>query len=183
MNFSTLPTRIDVLNAPSLRTGTISVTILFRVQDVTHHLILTLTPTLTLSLTASFILLAGRADAILYSIPELGSLEESGGELSRQQRGRSKLIYMCLEAAEEYECFIDLPPKPGDSGRGKHPELYDLFAGHNMCADIPAVNPLPSPGKMLAPAPSYFDPDKVLVSYILTILTLTLTVALVLTQP
>jgi len=96
----------------------------------------------------------GEAKVILYSIPELGYgdlLEDP--QLSRAGRGSAKLLYMCLEASEEYDCFQSLPPGPRDPGNGKHAELFDLFAGHQMCADVPALYPLPTREMMLRPVP------------------------------
>jgi len=60
---------------------------------------------------------------------------------------------------------MDLPPKPDDTGRGKNAGIFDLFAGHHMCADIPAVYVVPPPQRMLAAPPSHFD-GGALVSYL-----------------
>ena len=60
---------------------------------------------------------------------------------------------------------MNLPPKAGDTGTGKFPEAFDLFAGHHMCADIPALYPMPTPEMMLAPPPPFEDRDKTPLSF------------------
>jgi len=92
------------------------------------------------------------AKAILYSIPELGYDEAVNHPmLQKAARGDTKLVYMCLEASWEFDCFIHLPPKADDPGSGQHQEKFDLFTGHQMCADIPAMYPLPTPEMMMVP--------------------------------
>eukprot|EP00656_Telonema_subtile_P003227 TRINITY_DN11474_c0_g1_i1.p1 TRINITY_DN11474_c0_g1~~TRINITY_DN11474_c0_g1_i1.p1 ORF type:complete len:264 (+),score=67.62 TRINITY_DN11474_c0_g1_i1:316-1107(+) len=66
-------------------------------------------------------------------------------------------IYMCVEAAGEYPCFLQLPPPASDLPNETRPfgglfgDKYDVWVGHHGCADIPALYPMPSPAQMLAP--------------------------------
>jgi len=51
--------------------------------------------------------------------------------------------------SDQYLCHMNLPLKAGDKGTGKKMEAFDIFAGHHICADIPALYPMPTAGAIL----------------------------------
>jgi len=105
------------------------------------------------------------AHAVLYSTPEMrgeNSINDPESDLSsRSRRGKAKVIYMCLEAPQEFDnaCFWDLPPTVSQplgaavpqNGGQQFIDGFDLFAGHQMCADIPALYPVPTEEMLLKP--------------------------------